>query len=164
MLRLSGSAQCLPAAPNGSSQGPAPCLPGAQRAPLGTAAYLLVQPQELAVAHSAVQHPVHVDVVGLQGETSVRSQHPPNGRASGPAQLRAHRPTRQKPLQAPARHRPGRGDAPEDPTKGQMGHPQPSPPPDSRAQLLPQEALGPTWQPRMPRAGLGTTAGAGLAL
>ena len=92
MLRLSGSAQCLPAAPNGSSQGLAPCPPGAQQALLGTAAYLLVQPQELAVAHSAVQHPVHMDVVGLQGETSVRSQHPRDGRASGPAQLRAHRP------------------------------------------------------------------------
>lgn len=35
--------------------------------------YLLVQAQELAVAHPAVQHPVHVDVVGLQGERPLRA-------------------------------------------------------------------------------------------
>lgn len=38
------------------------------------APYLLVQPQELAVAHSAVQHPIHMDVVGLQGEAQVKTK------------------------------------------------------------------------------------------
>lgn len=60
--------------------------------PLGMASYLLVQPQELAVTHSAVQYPIHVDVVGLQGETPIRSQHLPDGGALGPAKLRAHGP------------------------------------------------------------------------
>lgn len=38
------------------------------------APYLLVQPQELAVAHSAVQHPIHMDVVGLRGEAQVKTK------------------------------------------------------------------------------------------
>lgn len=60
--------------------------------------YLLVQAQELAVAHPAVQHPVHVDVVGLQGRAQSepsqipgRSQHLPGGAIPGSAQLAAHR-------------------------------------------------------------------------
>lgn len=62
---------------------------GAQQPP-----YLFMQPQELAVAHPAVQHPVHVDVVGLQGKRPVRSQYLSHGEIPAPAQLGARRMTR----------------------------------------------------------------------
>lgn len=58
--------------------------------------HLLVQPQELAVAHSAVQHPVHVDVVGLQE----RQQSDPSTCWDPSTQFRGH--PREKPLQGPA--------------------------------------------------------------
>jgi len=95
--RSQRSARSSPAAPNGS---PVPATP----TPRGTAPYLLVQPQELAVTHSAVQHPVHVDVVGLRGET--------------PSDPRSHR------TEGP-RGSPGSGNAPEDPARGRWGTPSP---------------------------------------
>lgn len=55
---------------------------GAPRQPRRGRPYLLVQPQELAVAHPTVQHPVHVDVVGLRGETPLTSQHPSPARGT----------------------------------------------------------------------------------
>lgn len=69
--------------------------------------YLLVQAQELAVAHPAVQHPVHVDVVGLQGKGTVRSSVRGRNPRTCPAQRTQD-----------AREQPGKG--PEDPAEGQI--------------------------------------------